>query len=174
MPKNASFFSSNILKAHYLLMVSVFAFLFFQSSCKKPIEVIQPPAEWNDNGDTSCLVILLNGMKNANGKINVALYHSNSSFNHSEQAFRSLFIPINVNPLEIKFDSLPSGEYAFAVFHDENNNQNLDQNFLGIPKEGFGFSNNAFGSFGPPSYSEAKFNIPSKSKVTQIIHLVFY
>jgi uncharacterized protein (DUF2141 family) len=120
------------------------------------------------------LVIQVKGLKNTNGKVNIALYNSGSSFNNSNQAFKTAIVPINAIPLEILFDSLPPGEYAFAVFHDENSNQNLDQNFLGIPKEGFGFSNNASGSFGPPSYENAKFNVPSQSRVTQLINLVFY
>jgi uncharacterized protein (DUF2141 family) len=154
--------------------LSLLGLLWFQTSCKKSSDQIQPPPVLNETGDTSSLVIQIQGLKNTNGKVNIALYNSSVGFNNPSQAYKALFISIDAIPLEIVFDSLPSGDYAFAVFHDENSNQNLDQNFLGIPKEGFGFSNNATGSFGPPSYDNAKFNIPSKSKVTQIINLVFY
>lgn len=155
-------------------VLSLIGLLCFQTSCKKSADEIQPPPELNETGDTSSLVIQIKGLKNTNGKVDIALYNSSAGFNNPAQAFKAVFIPIDAIPLEILFDSLPPGDYAFAVFHDENSNQNLDQNFLGIPKEGFGFSNNASGSFGPPSYDNAKFNIPSKSKVTQIINLVFY
>jgi uncharacterized protein (DUF2141 family) len=157
-----------------ILILSLTGLSWFQTSCKKPADEIQPAPELNENGDTSSLVIQVKGLKNTNGKVNIALYNSGSSFNNSNQAFKTAIVPINAIPLEILFDSLPPGEYAFAVFHDENSNQNLDQNFLGIPKEGFGFSNNASGSFGPPSYENAKFNVPSQSRVTQLINLVFY
>jgi uncharacterized protein (DUF2141 family) len=53
--------------------------------------------------------------------------------------------------MSIFLDSLPAGEYVFAIFHDENNNKQIDQNFLGIPTEGLPFSNNELGNFGPPS-----------------------
>ena len=57
----------------------------------------------------------------------------------------------------IIFKSVPPGNYAVAILHDENNNQKMDKNILGIPKEGYGFSNNASGTFGPPSYKKASF-----------------
>jgi len=57
----------------------------------------------------------------------------------------------------IIFKSVPPGSYAVAILHDENNNQKMDKNMLGIPKEGYGFSNNASGTFGPPSYKKASF-----------------
>lgn len=55
---------------------------------------------------------------------------------------------------------VPAGEYAISVFHDVNGNEKLDRNFIGIPKEGVGASNDAAGSFGPPSYEKAKFTVP--------------
>jgi uncharacterized protein (DUF2141 family) len=55
------------------------------------------------------------------------------------------------------FLDIPPGTYALAVIHDENRNGQLDTNRLGIPKEGYGFSNDAKGFFGAPSFSAAKF-----------------
>lgn len=67
----------------------------------------------------------------------------------------------------IIFKAVPPGSYAIAILHDENNNQKMDKNLLGIPKEGYGFSNNAAGAFGPPSYKKASF-MHSGSKSTDI------
>lgn len=55
------------------------------------------------------------------------------------------------------FTNLNPGVYAVSTFHDENSNAKLDTNFLGIPKENYGFSNNASQPFGPPSFKEASF-----------------
>ena len=55
------------------------------------------------------------------------------------------------------FKEIPKGEYAVAVFHDKNSNEKMDVNFLGIPKEAYGCSNNAKGFMGPPKYEDAKF-----------------
>ncbi len=54
----------------------------------------------------------------------------------------------------LKFEGLPSGTYALALIHDENGNGKLDT-MMGIPKEGFGFSNNPAIRFGPPSFASA-------------------
>ena len=56
---------------------------------------------------------------------------------------------------------LPAGHYAIAVFHDKNGNQELDQNLVGMPSEPYGFSNNARGSFGPPSFEAAAIDLPA-------------
>lgn len=57
----------------------------------------------------------------------------------------------------INVENLNPGKYAFRYFHDENKNKKLDTNLLGIPREGFGFSNNAKGKFGPPSFKQMIF-----------------
>jgi uncharacterized protein (DUF2141 family) len=54
----------------------------------------------------------------------------------------------------LKFEGLPSGTYALALIHDENGNGKLDT-VMGIPREGFGFSNNPAIRFGPPSFKSA-------------------
>ena len=58
--------------------------------------------------------------------------------------------------VQTKFEGLPKGEYAVSVYHDANLNEELDTNMMGIPKESYGFSNNAKGFMGPPSFEDAK------------------
>ena len=54
---------------------------------------------------------------------------------------------------------IPDGEYAIAFFIDANGNKKLDKNFLGIPKEQYGFSNNAMGTLSAPTFEQAKFMV---------------
>ena len=61
---------------------------------------------------------------------------------------------------------LPDGTYAVGVFHDVDGNQALSKNFLGIPEEPFGFSNNVRGRFGPPSFMEASFSLTRDLAIT--------
>jgi uncharacterized protein (DUF2141 family) len=130
------------------------------------------------NDSTTYEVIVqvnVSGIKEVKGLMNFALYNSGSTFNDPEKAFREYFIPVDSKPnMSFLFDDIPAGEYALALFHDENSNYKLDQNFLGIPQEGFGFSNNAMGTFGPPSYSEAKFQVAENGKTTLNIQLRFF
>ena len=154
--------------------------ILISTSCKKkhfepqpdPIEIIDSTG--TDTNSYSKLIVNINGMKNANGKLNFALYNSAASFNDPSQTYKEYFLPVQQGNMTITIDSLPEGDYSFGLFHDENENYQIDKNWLGIPSEGFAFSNNAMGSFGPPSYNQAKFSVPKKSEVTQNITLNFY
>ena len=57
------------------------------------------------------------------------------------------------------------GPLAVATFHDENDNGKLDFNFIGIPKEGTGASNNAASPFGAPKFIDAKVSLSAKNRV---------
>jgi len=61
---------------------------------------------------------------------------------------------------------VPAGEYAIALYHDENNNGKCDRNFFGIPKEGFAFSNNVKPFLSAPSFKSCKFSVPQRKKIS--------
>ena len=60
---------------------------------------------------------------------------------------------------------LPDGTYAIGIFVDKNYNNKMDRNLFGVPKEQFGFSNNAKGNFGPPSFEDASFTVLGDMKI---------
>ena len=60
---------------------------------------------------------------------------------------------------QLVFENLPAGTYAISVFHDENNNQKMDKNFLGIPKEGYGASKNKLPFASAPDFDDNKFQV---------------
>jgi uncharacterized protein (DUF2141 family) len=66
--------------------------------------------------------------------------------------------------VEVKFENLPDGDYAISVIQDLNSNDVLDRNFMGIPNEPYGFSNDATGNMGPASFDQAKFTITAAKK----------
>jgi len=66
------------------------------------------------------------------------------------------------------FADVAPGEYAVSVFHDENSNGKLDRNFMGMPKEGVGASDDAVGHFGPPKYDDARFSYKGGRSVMAI------
>jgi uncharacterized protein (DUF2141 family) len=63
---------------------------------------------------------------------------------------------------------LPYGEFAFAVYHDENNSGEIDKNLIGIPKERYAFSNNIKPTFKAPSFEDCKFNYDKNTDVIRI------
>ncbi len=58
--------------------------------------------------------------------------------------------------MTVSFEDIKPGTYAINVFHDENSNKKMETNFIGIPVEGYGFSNNPR-LFGPPTFNKTKF-----------------
>ena len=66
---------------------------------------------------------------------------------------------------EISFDSISPGKYAIQFFHDENENQKMDFNLIGIPKEKFGSSNNVKPLLGPPKFEKMLINLNENEKI---------
>jgi uncharacterized protein (DUF2141 family) len=117
------------------------------------------------------LKIKVNGARNAKGTIRAALFQSAKGFpGDAAQAIRTQAANIDPQTLsaQITFADLPGGTYAVSVFHDENMNQKLDKNFMGIPKEGYGASSNPGKRIGPPSFEDAKFTIDGAERSLEI------
>jgi uncharacterized protein (DUF2141 family) len=119
------------------------------------------------------LSVVITDFKNDKGTVVVMLYNSVEGFPQSAgKALKVMTLPIVNKQSHADFGDLPFGEYAVSVYHDQNGNKKLDTNFLGIPNEGVGNSNNAKGHFGPPKYSDAKFMFTS-DKQTITIKIVY-
>ena len=109
------------------------------------------------------LTITVKGVRSAHGAVFLAVYDSDKSFMKVPQAKTTRRLNASKGDLEIVIHDLPAGKYAIASYHDENGNGKLDTNALGLPEEGYGFSNDARGMFGPPKFSEAVFEFDGKS-----------
>jgi uncharacterized protein (DUF2141 family) len=119
------------------------------------------------------LKVVVNNIKSKNGQIGFFLFNSADAFpGQTEKALLSGFVKIAGNTVEYTFTNLALGTYAVYVVHDEDNDKKLKTNFLGMPKEGVGVSNNAKGHFGPPKYNDAKFDF-NKSDQTITISLTY-
>ncbi|MBI5857346.1 MAG: DUF2141 domain-containing protein [Sphingobacteriales bacterium] len=113
-------------------------------------------------------------LRNNKGHVLVSLFNSSSGFpDRPENAVRKAQLAINNYSASVSFTGLPSGKYAVAILHDENDDLKMNTNFFGIPKEGYGFSNNVMGTFGPPSFSRAGFDFTAISDL-QIAILARY
>lgn len=120
---------------------------------------------------SSDLFIKVKNLKSKKGKIQIALWDNASGFpdEHSTALER---ITLNANSgLEAQISNLKPGRYAVGLFHDKNSDLILNTNFMGIPKEGFGFSNNPKILFGPPSFSTSSFELKKDQKKSIIIEL---
>lgn len=105
-------------------------------------------------------------LKKNKGVYRCLLFNSSEGFpSDISKAIQFNNTPVINKTSECLFVDLEPGFYAISSFHDENANSNLDTNFLGIPKEPYGFSNNASKPFGPPDFDEAKFEVTEDSSI---------
>ncbi len=102
--------------------------------------------------------ISIPNLRNNKGNVLVSLFKDGVGYpENADNAFRKTKLTIKNNKASVLFPNLPSGNYAIAILHDENDDNKMNKNGLGLPKEGYGFSNNAVGAFGPPSWKKASF-----------------
>ena len=102
------------------------------------------------------LKVVVNNIAPVEGDIYVAIYDHPEKYMSVEMAVFKQMVPVEAETETIIFSNVPEGEYAIAVFQDLNGNGELDLNSAGIPKEPFGFSNDARGKMGPPKYKNVK------------------
>lgn len=112
------------------------------------------------------LTVQVSGITQAKGDILVAVFDQKGQW-LKQSVFRQKTAAVQ-DKVVLMFDNLPEGEYAISVMHDVNGNGKLDSNAIGIPSEPYGFSNDAAGSFGPPSYDDAKIKVGADK---QAIHI---
>jgi len=110
---------------------------------------------------TGSIEVKINGIENNDGVVMIGLYNSETEFPDFDKSFTGAAPEASKNGITHTFTDIPPGKYAIAVWHDEDYDKTLDKNFLGIPKENYGFSNNASGTFGPPDFKDAAFNVAS-------------
>ena len=109
------------------------------------------------------LTVTVDGVRSDDGKVMVALHipKTEVTFPDGAGTVAAQWRVARSGSMQFVFSGLPSGRFAVAVFHDENSNDALDTNLLGIPKEGYAFSENARGFAGPPSFDAAAVEIVS-------------
>ena len=121
----------------------------------------------NQSSTSYDLTINVKGFPSSKGEAFIAIYRATDDFPVFGKQYKGKTTTISGNVSQVVFSSIPSGSYAVAVYHDKNNNNVLDKNYLGIPTEAYGFSNNARRTFSAPSFSEASV-VVNKSKTINI------
>lgn len=108
--------------------------------------------------------IEISDIRNATGVVGCLIFNAPDGYPDShEKAHQETQVPIVSGAAVCEFKNLAPGEYAAIVIHDENRNGKLDKNFLGIPREGYGASNNVRPAMSAPGYKEAAFTVKAGS-----------
>lgn len=108
------------------------------------------------------LQVTVTNIKGSKGDIIVGIFDSDENF--LKKPLDGRLAKANGDSITVVFENLKPGKYAVSVLHDANKNKDLDKNKLGIPKEGFGFSNNVLGAIGPPSFDRALIDLSQDQK----------
>ncbi len=113
--------------------------------------------------ETGSLTINVTGFETSDGEARIALINSKTDYDEGNN-YREKKVPVKEKKVQCTIENLEFGEYGVKVFHDENSNGELDTAMFGIPKEAYGFSNNARSTFGPPKYSKVVFKFESSDQ----------
>lgn len=111
------------------------------------------------------LTIEITSIPDIEGEVRWLVFDNAESYASGKNAVMSLSQRVNADTMRFTLHALPPGRYAVKMFHDQNGNGELDSNALGIPQEGYGFSNNG-GRFGPPSFDDAAVPVDANSTIT--------
>jgi uncharacterized protein (DUF2141 family) len=120
------------------------------------------------------IVINVQGVAAGQGTIFALLYGKAEGFPIKEaKAMRRTAEKAAAPTVTLRFTDVPFGTYAVTLFHDVNDNQKLDTNWIGIPKEPVAVSNNAKGVMGPPKFKDAQFDLrePTKQISIQLVKM---
>jgi uncharacterized protein (DUF2141 family) len=122
--------------------------------------LVVAPARADD--ERGVLTVNISGAESDEGKVLVALCRSRAEYESDGEGMRMIRLPARMGPIEHRFENLPAGTYALKVFHDENENDEIDIGWTG-PEERYGFSNGARGLIGPPDWDDAHFAFDGKT-----------
>jgi uncharacterized protein (DUF2141 family) len=114
---------------------------------------------------TYTLTVEVSNLRDSKGNLAYALYTSEPNYEKSD-ALVGGFVDAKEGKLSFNIDGLSKAYYALAIFHDENKDKKINFNFFGVPKEGFGYSNNPKIRFSEPKFDEIKLHVTSNRKIT--------
>lgn len=143
------------------IVATLFLAAIISGTSLKAQEISYPEKE-----DVSEFKLYIEGINELKGEIRIAMFDSKEKY--TKDPIHAIVLPVDSTTIIWTQEMLPFGEYAIAVYHDKNENGKIDTNFLGIPKEDYGFSNDARGRFGPASWQDSKFIVEDNFYSTSI------
>lgn len=111
------------------------------------------------------LTVTITNISGPGGEVRWAVFDSAEDYKADANPVLAARSRVDGDRLKVTVHDLPDGRYAIKLYHDANGNGKLDSNRLGIPTEGYGFSNNA-GRFGPPPFEKAAVALEDDLQIT--------
>lgn len=143
------------MKSQYDRIVLVLVALFFSACASAPPEVAEPrPA------GTGRVEVTITGIESEEGQVLVAFFLDATGWPDADgPVFSRTEAAIRDGQAIAVVEDVPAGPFAVSVFHDTNDDRKLNSNVVGAPSEPYGFSADARGTFGPPSFDEARLEL---------------
>jgi uncharacterized protein (DUF2141 family) len=119
------------------------------------------------------IVITISGLDlKKKGNVVIGIFKKENFPIESKSSYNKI-IPVTDSKMEVIFPNVDADQYGIAIFQDKDKSGKLSTNLIGIPNEPFGFSNNKFGTFGPPEFTEIAVKVSSKSSTEVNIKLKY-
>jgi len=113
-------------------------------------------------------------IKQIKGQLLISLHNKDGFPDQEKKSVLNTKVKVDNANMKITLKVPKSGFYAISLVHDENENNQLDKNYLGIPKEGYGFSNNPSARFGAPSFKESQFEVKDNEVKKLVIKIIYW
>ena len=110
------------------------------------------------------VVVRVSGLSEPLGQVGCSLFAGTTGFPMDNTSARNLWLPAEAKGVTCRFNDVPEGTYAVSIGHDLNGNKRVDTNFIGLPTEQWGVSNNARPTLRPPRFDEASFRVAVDAK----------
>lgn len=112
------------------------------------------------------LTLKVIGIKEIKGELVIGIYNNQKDWLKKGKEFFKKKVKVTSMEETIVFNDIPAGEYAISMYHDENMDGKVNRSLLGIPQEGYGFSNEAKAIIKAPGFKKASFTISGDTKET--------
>lgn len=120
----------------------------------------------SSDNKTAYITVKITNIENTNGFIEIGLYNNAKLFPNVGKTYLMKRIKPTGKVITYKFKYLKSGNYAFCIYHDQNNDKKCNKNLIGVPTEPYAFSNNFRPRFSKPTFSDCSFFIKEGKTIT--------
>jgi uncharacterized protein (DUF2141 family) len=117
------------------------------------------------------ITVQVKNFSNNKGSCIVCLYNNAKAYSGKGEPVQCISVAITNKSAQGSFEGIPEGTYAISVIHDANNNKKFDTNFMGIPTEGYGASQNKLPFAAAPKFEDNKFTLSANATLHSSIKL---
>lgn len=149
-------------KVQFILIMTTLVLASNVFATELPQGRVMPEASGSAN-----LTLTIDGIRKTEGVLRIGIYNSETG-HASQQEIGGANAPVNAESVVVEFNGLAAGQYAINLYHDVDDNGQMNTNLFGIPSEPYAFSNNAKGNFGPAKWKDAAFEVSADSSTHTI------